>query len=145
MTDVLLDTGSADVVQVYEPADVLIDVLGTNRVSVFAHDVIHVLADVIDPATSGVIEIITPGPSGPQGDVGDKGETGPTGPSPMYDQVFAVPEMVWVVIHPLETKPVVTTVDQNGEEIIGDVAFPDNSTVIITFGLPFAGTARLKA
>lgn len=145
MTAVLVRTDTTDVVEVHEPPAVLVDVLGTTDVSVVESVQYGLLVTVVDPTTSGVLEIVTAGPQGVQGDEGIQGEKGDTGPSPMHDQTFAVPGMVWVVVHPLNTKPMVTTVDQNGMEIIGDVEYPDNTTVIINFGLPFAGTARLKA
>lgn len=146
MTDVLIDTGTADVVNIYEPADLLVEVRAYGGVSVLELTP-TVGAVLVLPGvdTSGVVEVATPGPQGVQGVVGDTGEIGATGPSPSFDQVFAEPLMQWVIMHPLNTHPVVTTVDQNGEEIIGDVMFPDNSTVIVSFGIPFAGTARLKA
>lgn len=144
MTDVLVREGAADIVYVKAPADVIATVFGADVavLEVSTVDVVYVLPDA---ETSGVVEIVTPGPQGTQGDVGVQGDIGATGPSPMFDQVFATPEMQWVIHHTLNTHPVVTTVDQNGEEIIGDVMYPDNSTVIVSFGLPFAGTARLKA
>ncbi len=100
--------------------------------------------DVTVPAVQ-VVEIITEGPSGAKGDVGEQGEQGETGPSPTFEQHFADASMTWTIIHPLNAYPVVTTVDLNGEEIIGDVMIPDKSTVIVNFAMPVAGTARLKA
>lgn len=98
----------------------------------------------IDAHGDQIIEVVTPGPVGPVGDTGATGAVGQTGPSPIYEQTFAVPLMQWVVHHTLNTHPVVTTVDTNGAEIIGDLSFPDNDTVIIDFGMPIAGIARLK-
>lgn len=145
MSDVLVDRTVVDVVHIYEPADLIVDVRGSSSVAVLEVPAVGAILVLPDADRSGVVEVITPGPQGVQGDEGVQGDTGQTGPSPMFDQVFASPEMQWVVDHPLNTHPVVTTVDQNGEEIIGDVMFPSNSRVIITFGIPFAGTARLKA
>lgn len=98
----------------------------------------------IDAHGDQIVQVITPGPTGPVGDTGATGSVGATGPSPIYEQTFAVPSLQWVVHHTLNTHPVVTTVDTNGVEIIGDLSFPDNDTVIIDFGMPIAGIARLK-
>lgn len=100
--------------------------------------------DVLTPPVQ-LVQVITPGPSGPQGSTGATGEQGDTGPSPTYEQHFADAVETWVIIHPLNAWPTVTTVDLNGDEIIGDVSIPDKSTVIVSFAMPFAGTARLKA
>jgi hypothetical protein len=70
---------------------------------------------------------------------------GPQGPfAPIFEQHFASPEMVWVINHNMDLYPVVTLYDENHEEITGDVMTPDRNTVIVTFVVPFAGTARLK-
>jgi hypothetical protein len=144
MTDVLTELTVVDIIEVKARPDVIVTVAGPDLgfLEVTTTDVILVVPDV---DLSGVVEVHTPGPQGVQGDKGVSGDIGPVGPSPMYEQVFATAALVWIVVHPLNTKPSVTTVDQNGDEVIGDVSFPDNSTVIISFGLPFAGTARLKA
>ncbi len=92
-----------------------------------------------------VLEVVTAGPPGVKGNTGAQGEQGETGPSPEFSQTFATAIEVWVINHPLNAHPAVTTVDMNGMEIIGDVEFPDNDTVIVTFGMPVAGIARLKA
>ena len=109
------------------------------------------LLTVFQP-TADVVEIVTPeliGPQGPQGVVGPPGPPGPPGPqgppAPEFEQTFATAQTVWTIVHNLDAYPVVTTYDLYGFEISGDVAMPDRNTVVVTFAVPFAGTARLKA
>lgn len=84
-----------------------------------------------------------PGPVGPSGPQGEKGDTGPF--APQFEQSFASPLLVWVIQHNMDVLPVVTTWDSYGFEISGDVTMPDRNTVVVTFEVPIAGTARLKA
>ncbi len=139
-----------EVVEIREGAASLVEVLGAQgwQVEVISNaPTLEVstsdtaVLDVVAPAVQ-LVEVITRGPSGPKGSQGEQGETGP---SPTFEQHFAIATDVWVINHPLDAYPVVTTVDLNGEEMIGDVMMPDKSTVIVTFGMPLAGTARLKA
>ncbi len=90
-----------------------------------------------------IVNIVTAGPIGPRG---PQGVIGPQGPiAPTFVQHFASPSMQWVIVHDLDVIPVVTLYDENHEEMSGDVMTPDRTTVIVTFELPMAGTARLKA
>ncbi len=92
-----------------------------------------------------VIEVVTVGPQGATGQTGEQGEQGEVGPSPQYEQTFATATDVWIIPHTLGGHPEVTTVDLNGVEIIGDVDYTTPDTVTVWFGMPVAGTARLKA
>ncbi len=104
------------------------------------------------PTETAFMEVVSTGPRGPQGvqgvqgDQGEQGEKGQDGPpGALYEQTFAVPSLEWVVTHNLDTYPVTTTYDLNGQEIVGDVSQPDRNTVIVRWLVPFAGTARVKA
>lgn len=132
------------VVEVHAPAQVVTDVVldAAGLLEVFTSQGALV---VVDYGGSQVVEVVTPGPQGPKGHTGAQGEQGETGPSPTYSQDFMVATDRWEVNHPLNTHPVVTTLDLNGDEIVGDITYPDNSTVIISWGMPFAGRAILKA
>ncbi len=90
-----------------------------------------------------VVNIVTAGPIGPRGPIGPQGPQGPF--APVFEQFFADAQMQWTINHDLGVVPVVTLYDLNHEEITGDVMTPDKYTVIVTFELPMAGTARLKA
>lgn len=126
-----------------DPGAGLVEVRDTDAVLVS-------VASLVD-----VVGIVTPelvGPAGPQGAQGDPGPAGPAGPqgptgpfAPTFEQHFASASLIWVIAHNLNTYPVVTTVDLNGDEIVGDVLTPDRNTVIVTYAVPMAGTARLKA
>jgi Collagen triple helix repeat (20 copies) len=94
----------------------------------------------------------SPGPPGPQGDPGPPGADGADGaagapgpPAAAFEQSFASASDIWVITHDLATYPVVTTRDLNGEQISGAVSWPDTSTVIVSWAMPFAGVARLTA
>ncbi len=100
---------------------------------------------LVDSGAVQTIEIITVGPQGSQGNTGEQGVQGETGPSPTFEQHFADATDTWYVVHPLNAKPTVTTMDLNGDEIIGDITYDGIVAVTITFGMPFAGTAILKA
>lgn len=109
------------------------------------------LLNVLMPSAD-IVEIVTSeltGPAGPVGPAGLSGPPGPQGPpgppAPQFEQTFSTAQLVWLIVHNLDTYPVVTTYDLYGFEISGDVAMPDRNTVVVTFAVPFAGTARLKA
>lgn len=101
-------------------------------------------ADIVEIVSS---ELMGPqGPAGVQGVAGVQGPVGPQGPfAPQFEQTFSSAQSVWVIQHNMNVFPVVTTYDLYGFEISGDVSMPDRNTVVVTFAVPFAGTARLKA
>jgi len=107
------------------------------------------------PTDAVLIEVIQTGPPGAPGPPGPAGEPGPQGiqgekgndgpPGALVEQTFANSSLQWVVVHNLDTYPIVTTLDLNGDVIVGDVTYPDKNTVVIDWLVPFAGTALLKA
>ena len=109
----------------------------------------------VDNPASEILRIDTPGPQGPRGvpgpagDPGPPGPQGPTGatgePTPVFEQHFADAVFIWVIHHGLNLYPVVTLYDESQQEISGDISLPDRNTVVVTFAVPFAGTARCKA
>lgn len=109
------------------------------------------LLNVLNPTTD-ILQVTAAGPQGPEGPLGPAGPPGPSGPqgppgtpSPEFDQTFTDPSTTWTVVHNLDAFPIVSTYDLYGFPISGDVAMPDRNTVVVTFAVPFAGTARLKA
>lgn len=110
-------------------------------------NVLHPTVDILEVTSDGYQG--PEGPSGPSGPQGPQGAPGPQGPpgasSPEFDQTFNSPLLEWDIVHNLDAYPIVTTYDLYGFPISGDVAMPDRNTVIVTFAVPFAGTARLKA
>ncbi len=112
----------ANVVEVYQPPGALIQNL---------------------PGRTELVEIATPGPTGPAGPEGPPGPPGP--PAPSYEMHFPIPALEWRLIHTLNAFPQVQVVDLAGEVVGATVQIPDKETVIVTFAVPMAGTARLKA
>jgi len=75
-----------------------------------------------------------------------RGEQGPAGISPAgadkhFEHVQAVPSAVWTVTHNLDKKPAVTVLDSAGEQCEGEVDYPSQNVVEITFTAPFSGLA----
>src|SRR5688572_8520680 len=113
------------------------------------------------PGRTELVEITTPGPVGPAGPEGEPGPPGPEGPqglpgpagpqgpagppAPSHEMYFPVPLMEWRIIHTLNAYPSVQLVDLAGELVGATVQIPDKEAVIVTFAVPMAGTARLKA
>jgi hypothetical protein len=67
-------------------------------------------------------------------------------PAPANDEFTFVqtePAAVWVITHDLGHYASVTTVDNTGEEIEGDVTYPELNVVIVSFSIPVAGIAYL--
>lgn len=73
---------------------------------------------------------------------GDVGPPGPPRPAFTFEQ--RAPADLWVIEHPLGSRPTVLITDSAGTVINGDITFPDESTVIASFGAPFSGTATLR-
>jgi hypothetical protein len=73
---------------------------------------------------------------------GGGGGTG--GGTQTYSYPFVTPEAVWTINHNLNRYPAVTTVDELGAKIHGDVVYVDSNTITITFADVFAGTAYLE-
>ncbi len=142
MSDVVVNR--VDVVEIVAAPHSVTEVVGLESTGLVQVTEIAADVTVIDhPAATGVIDVITAGPIGPQGPRGPEGASGPAGA--LVEQRFPDAAYVWVVHHTLNTYPVVTTVDLNEDEIVGDVRTPDRNTVVVTFAVPMSGTARLKA
>lgn len=145
--------GATSVLEVQTARDALVSVEDRTSVIEIPTDADVLVQDV--PGRVDVVELYTgaiaggPGPVGPQGDPGPVGAPGPQGEvgpfAPTFDQHFASPSLQWVIVHDLGVKPVVTIYDLDEQVVGATVETPDNSTVIVTFAVPMAGTARLKA
>lgn len=71
----------------------------------------------------------------------------PSGPTPggggaVYVHNQSVPASVWTIVHNLGFNPDVSIVI-DGEEAETDIDYPTTNVVVLTFGTPQAGTARL--
>lgn len=59
-----------------------------------------------------------------------------------YDQPSAA--ATWNVNHGLGGYPNVLVIDGSGQELIAEVHYPDDQTVVIIHGQPYSGTAYLR-
>jgi hypothetical protein len=142
MSDVYIDQTPVDIVEVVTAAYTIIEISGPDAAGLVEVDESDAVFTIVEQPGVETLQIVTPGPIGPRGPIGPQGPQGPF--APVFEQHFASPEMVWVIVHNMDLYPVVTLYDENHEEITGDVMTPDRNTVIVTFVVPFAGTARLK-
>lgn len=93
-----------------------------------------------------------PGPAGPQGPQGlqgprgEKGDQGEPGALGLKEEeyVFNIPQQVWIIQHDMPVKkPHVLAFDSNNKPMSGDVTYPSNTIVHITWAWPLAGRAVL--
>ena len=99
----------------------------------------------VQPSTSEIITV-SPASAARAAAIIGSGVGAPVGVPPASTEVtFAqtTPASVWTIAHDLGYPPAVTVVDSSGETVIGDIAYPNASSVIITFSQPIAGTAYL--
>lgn len=75
-----------------------------------------------------------------KGDKGDPGEDG----DKHYRHVQSTPEASWVIDHNLGKFPAVSVVDSGGTEVEGNVQYPSQHRVIVSFTAAFAGEAYLN-
>jgi hypothetical protein len=61
-----------------------------------------------------------------------------------YTHVQSVAAETWIIDHPLDFQPNVTARDTAGDQIEGDVNYPSDSRVILTFSAATSGTAVLS-
>lgn len=141
MSTMTVQADPVDIVEVVTARYSIIEISGPDQAGLIEVRDASVLTTVERPGVD-VFNIITPGPIGPIGPIGPVGPQGPY--APIFEQHFADPQETWVIHHDMDLYPVVTLYDENHEEITGDVMTPDRNTVIVTFEVPFSGTARLK-
>lgn len=94
------------------------------------------------------------GPQGIQGDVGEAGEDGtdgedgeqgPAGTGGAASTAYGIltPSNTWTVVHNLGYRPQLHVEDSSGRVVHGQVEHVSNTTVVIYFSDPFAGTAYI--
>ncbi len=72
------------------------------------------------------------------------GGGGSAGTGSSYVHVQSAAAATWTVEHNLGTKPVVAVVSTGGDLLLAEIAYPSNSTTVITFGQPYAGSAYFR-
>ena len=58
-----------------------------------------------------------------------------------YAHTQTTPAISWTILHNLVKFPSVTIVDTNNDEVIGDIKYVDENTVVLTFSIAFSGKA----
>lgn len=118
-------------------------------------DLASVPLEVVDLGGMPVVEgtPIVAGPPGPPGSLGPAGPAGPPGPAGAagtaegagYRYYQSTASALWVINHPLPFRPNVTVVDSTGREIWpGEVLYPTDATVQLSFSAAFGGEAYLS-
>lgn len=59
-----------------------------------------------------------------------------------YDQTIAA--ATWNISHGMGGYPSVLVIDASGQELIAEVHYPDDDTVVVIHGQPYSGTAYLR-
>lgn len=91
---------------------------------------------VTPPPTVGTVPqigIVEQGPPGPPGPTGGTGFT--------FNQMSAL--AVWTINHNLGRFPPVTIVNEEGDEVYGNVHYSSNNEVVVSFSAAFSGIAYL--
>lgn len=106
---------------------------------------------LVSPASTAVVAVGEQGPQGPPGPQGVTGPTGPAGPigpagppgGSYYVFTQNTPTTVWTIVHNMGIILPVTVIDSSGQEVEGDVDYPDLNTVVVTFSAAVAGVAYI--
>lgn len=61
-----------------------------------------------------------------------------------YVHTQLTPAATWTINHALAKFPAVAVVDSGGTVVEGDVAYPSDGTVVVSFSAPFGGVAYLN-
>lgn len=78
-------------------------------------------------------------------EVVELGAPGPRGSTlSAYRHSQGVASAVWVIDHGLGYRPNVTVLDSSGREVVGELDYPSDTRVIVTFAAPFGGEAYLS-
>lgn len=72
-------------------------------------------------------------------------ELGDAGIGPQtFEFVQSSAASVWTINHGLGAYPNVLVIDDSGQELLTEVHYPDDQTVVIIHGQPYSGTAYLR-
>lgn len=71
-------------------------------------------------------------------------DIGGGGGSPSFEFTQSAPADTWTITHGLDGFPSVLVIDASGQQLIAEVHYPDDQTVVVNHGLPYSGTAYLR-
>lgn len=95
-------------------------------------------------APGETVVVYQPGPSGVSGPQGPAGPIGPSGgPGGSYLHVQSTPATIWTINHNLGFVPSVELFSTGGLEIDAEIFHASPNQTIVTFVVPYAGSARL--
>lgn len=117
--------------------DTVLEIVTTDVLTV---DVVTLESLAFDPSAT----VLTAGEQGPAGPSGPPGPEGPPGLAASgLTFMQGTPDTTWVIDHNLGFKPAVEIIDQDGNEVDGEVSHLNINQLRIYFVTPLAGLARL--
>lgn len=138
-----------DVEFIVEPADVILEVIEVVGPVLDVIEAPEVLFDVLVDETvfeiidaDPILDVIETSIPGRKGDKGDQGDPGLSGGS--FEHTQSLASATWTITHNLGFRPAVTTFDSLDRQVIGELAYPDENTVVVTFLAGFSGHAFLS-
>jgi hypothetical protein len=61
-----------------------------------------------------------------------------------YEYVQAGTAAVWTINHGLGGFPTVVLIEDGGQQLLAELQYPDDQTVVVIHGQPYSGTAYLR-
>ena len=107
--------------------------MDTTEINIIQPDITPVSVNVTTPAPQAVVVNVSA--------VGQKGDPGPWG---IYVHTQSIPGDTWTVTHNLGYRPNVTVVDSAETEVVGDLTYVNDNSLILTFIGAFSGKAYLS-
>lgn len=131
LTIVIIDNDSNIQIQMPVPPVIQVELIAKPVIQIDAH-----------PSTT--VNITTVGPQGPIGPVGPAGVGNPVSETRYVSFSQTTPSATWTFTHDLSNpRPDVNVYDINGEEVYGDIYYPDSHTVVIQFAFATTGMVQL--
>ena len=75
---------------------------------------------------------------------GERGPAGPPGTGSTYVHTQSTPSAVWTITHNLARRLSVTVVDSTDRVVLGEVRYPSDNQITVTFSAAFSGAAYLN-
>lgn len=61
-----------------------------------------------------------------------------------YTHHQTVPAATWVIDHHMSLIPLVVLVDSTGQQMIAEIQYPNDQTIVVVHSAPYTGTAYLR-